>query len=30
MYEAVATILAHVYRSKNQHQQVLDAQRARA
>ncbi len=30
LYEAVATILAHVYRSKNQHQQVLAAQRARS
>ncbi len=30
MYEAVATILAHVYRQKNQHQQVLAAEQARA
>jgi flagellar biosynthetic protein FlhB len=30
MFETVATILAHVYRSKNQHQQVLEAQRAKA
>lgn len=29
MYEAVATILAHVYCSKNQHQEVLAAQKAR-
>jgi flagellar biosynthetic protein FlhB len=30
MFETVATILALVYRSKNQHQQVLEAQRAKA
>lgn len=29
LFEAVATILAHVYRNKNQHQRVLDAARNR-